>query len=104
MAIVPLAAARAALDVAISWQKLTNEHKATVQAKLDALSDARSNKGRGRPNTVHASKKTAAEWEMRRLERGQLPGEAAAPQTATRSAEEQRASAAQNPQPWPTAC
>ena len=92
-----LAAARADLEAAGARQRLIDEQKAIVRRKLDALTEERSNKGRGRPNTLHASKKAAAEHQMRRLERGLLPDENAAP-TANRTDEETRTSAAQHPQ------
>ena len=94
----PLERARADLDAAAARQKLIDEQKAIVQRKLDALKEKRGVKGRGRPNTLHASKKSAAENAMRRLERGLLPWESAAPQTVPQTAEEVRASASQHPQ------
>ena len=48
---------------------------AEKQKVLDALAEQRANKGRGRPNAQHASRKAAAEASIARLQRGLLPGE-----------------------------
>ena len=54
---VDLSAASAALDAAGARQAKIDEQIALVQLKLDKLKEEKLNKGRGRPNANHASKK-----------------------------------------------
>ena len=86
--------AHAALAAAGEKQARLNVLMAEEQKKLDALQAARSVKGRGRPNTAHASLKKAAESRLARLQRGVLPGEPVS--MAPRTADELRVSAAQH--------
>jgi hypothetical protein len=94
----PLDGANKVLEDANERRRLVDEAKAKVQRKLDALKEERMNKGRGRPNKAHESQKAAAEAQMRRLERGFLPGEVVPPPSAPQTDAEVRASAAQHSQ------
>mmetsp|Transcript_44131 Transcript_44131/g.115972 ORF Transcript_44131/g.115972 Transcript_44131/m.115972 type:complete len:222 (+) Transcript_44131:33-698(+) len=90
--------ASANLDAAGERQRKIHELKAISQAALDALAEARANKGRGRPSADHSRRKAAHEAKIARLERNLLPGESDAAAAAARSTEELRASAAQHSQ------
>ena len=64
-----------ALDAAGERQQKIDGLIAEQQAILKALEEERARKGRGRPSTAHAAKKTAAESKIARLQRNLLPGE-----------------------------
>ena len=93
-----VADARAALDAAGERQRKIDSLIAEKQKVLDALAEQRANKGRGRPNAQHASRKAAAEASIARLQRGLLPGESEPVRLGAMSNDQLRTSAAQHPQ------
>ena len=93
----PVEEAVAALAKAGEQQQEIDELIAKAQSGLDKLAEERANKGRGRPNSSHASRKASLEAKIVRLRRGQLPIHPVH-RVVPSSADELRASAAQHPQ------